>query len=289
MKPPRVLAGRYRLDRLLGAGGMGLVWQARDLLHEQYGDPAADIAIKLLGEPFHQVPDAASLLFAEFALTRHLHHPHVVRCHSFEVDITQGCAFMTLELLRGLTLDHWLCEDPAGLPCNELQEVAGALLDALAHSHSRGVLHGDLKPGNVMLSEQGLKLFDFGLGRSQPGILPGVPQLSRERYNAWTPAYAAPELCTSGELSEATDVYACACLIFELASGRHPYQRLPGDQAQAARLDRALHKPARLPRGCWPVLRQALAFEPTHRAISAQELREAFSIRPGRLMRLFRG
>ncbi|MCO8163802.1 serine/threonine protein kinase [Pseudomonas sp. 21LCFQ010] len=289
MKPPRVLAGRYRLDRLLGVGGMGVVWQARDLLHEQYGDPAADIAVKLLGESFQHVPDAGSLLFAEFALTRHLHHPNVVRCHSFEVDIPQGCAFMTLELLRGLTLDHWLCDELTGLPFSELLEVASALLEALEHSHARGVVHGDLKPGNVMLSEQGLKLFDFGLGQSQPGILPGVPQLSRERYNAWTPAYAAPELCAGGGLSEATDLYACACLIFELACGRHPYQRLPGDQAQAARLDRSLSKPARLPSHCWPALRQALALVPACRTISAQELHQALSARPGRLRRLLGG
>lgn len=277
---PQVLCGRYRLDRLLGVGGMGLVWRARDLLHEQYGNPAPDIAIKLLGEAFDQVPDAGSLLYGEFALTRHLHHPGVVRCYSFEVDTRRPCAFFTMELMHGLTLDHWLCDCPMGLPVRELFEVVLPLLDALSHSHACGVLHGDLKPSNVMLSEEGLRLFDFGLGQAQPGILPGLPQLRRDTFKAWTPAYAAPELHDGAPLSEASDLYAVACLIYELASGKHPFGRLPGDQARAAGQDRTLPIPGRLPRQCWPALRQALAFDPVCRP-SAVQLRDALQIRPG--------
>ncbi|KQQ60268.1 serine/threonine protein kinase [Pseudomonas sp. Leaf127] len=284
--PPQVLCGRYRLDRLLGVGGMGLVWRARDLLHEQYGDPQPDIALKMLGEAFDQVPDAASLLYGEFALTRHLHHPGVVRCYSFEVDTRRPCAFMTLELLQGLTLDHVLCECPTGMPVNELFDVVLPLLQALAHSHARGVLHGDLKPGNVMLGEWGVRLFDFGLGQAQPGILPGLPQLRRDTFKAWTPAYAAPELHEGGALSEASDLYAVACLIYELACGRHPFRRLPGDQARAARLDRTLQRPARLPRHGWPALRRALSFDPACRP-SAAQLHEALQAQAGGWRRVF--
>ncbi|GAB7527962.1 serine/threonine-protein kinase [Pseudomonas sp. 3A(2025)] len=277
---PQVLCGRYRLERLLGVGGMGLVWRARDLLHEQYGDPAPDIAIKLLGEDFDHVPDAAALLYGEFALTRHLHHPGVVRCYSFEVDTRRPCAFITMELMHGLTLDHWLCDCPTGLPLRELFEVVLPLLEALAHSHARGVLHGDLKPSNVMLSETGVRLFDFGLGHAQPGVLPGLPQLRRDTFKAWTPAYAAPELHDGAPLSEASDLYAAACLIYELASGKHPYDRLPGDQARAAGLAHSLCIPGLLPRRCWQVLRQALSFDPALRP-SAVQLHRALQTRPG--------
>ncbi|MBD8803343.1 protein kinase, partial [Pseudomonas syringae] len=270
----QVLCGRYRLDRLLGIGGMSQVWRARDLLHEQYGDPQPDIALKLLSEAFDQVPDAGSLLYGEFALTRHLHHPGVVRCYSFEVDTQRPCAFITLELMHGLTLDHVLCECPTGMPAGELPGVALPLLQALAHCHARGVLHGDLKPGNVMLGEHGLRLFDFGLGQAQPGVLPGLPQLRRDHYKAWTPAYAAPELHDGAPLSEASDLYAVACLIHELACGSHPFGRLPGDQARAARLDRSLHRPAKIPRRAWSALRQALSFDPAARP-GAVQLHEA--------------
>ncbi|MBF4211858.1 serine/threonine protein kinase, partial [Pseudomonas donghuensis] len=86
-------------------------------------------------------------------------------------------AFITMELMRGLTLDKLLCERPLGLPWKELRDIALPLLDALAYAHARGVLHGDMKPSNVMLSEEGVRLFDFGLGQAQEGILPGLPHL----------------------------------------------------------------------------------------------------------------
>ena len=189
---PDVLAGRYHLERLLGAGGMGAVYRARDLLHEQFGDPDPYIALKILSEEFAESPDASALLYSEFALTRRLRHDNVVRAHTFEVDTDCQRAFITMEYMRGLTLDKLLCERPLGLPWKETRDIALPLLDTLAYAHRRGVLHGDMKPSNVMLSEDGLRLFDFGLGQADEGVLPGLPHLSRERFNAWTPGYAAP-------------------------------------------------------------------------------------------------
>ncbi len=132
------------------------------------------------------------MLYSEFALTRRLRHNNVLRPHTFEVDTDCQRAFITMELMRGLTLDKLLCERPLGLPWKELRDIALPLLDALAYAHARGVLHGDMKPSNVMLSEEGVRLFDFGLGQAEEGILPGLPHLSRNRFNAWTPGYAAP-------------------------------------------------------------------------------------------------
>ena len=272
---PDVLAGRYRLERLLGAGGMGAVYRARDLLHEQFGDPDPYIALKVMSEEFSETPDASALLYSEFALTRRLRHPNVVRLHSFEVDTQCQRAFITMELMRGLTLDKLLCERPLGLPWKELRDVVRPLLDALAYCHARGVLHGDLKPSNVMLCEDGVRLFDFGLSQAEEGVLTGLPQLSRSRFNAWTPGYAAPELLEGGALSASADLYAVACVIYELAGGKHPYRRLPSTQARDERLDRSLQAPQNLPRHCWPALRAALAFDAADRSISAQALRDA--------------
>jgi len=274
---PEVLAGRYRLERLLGAGGMGVVYRARDLLHEQFGDPDPYIALKLMSDELSAAPDASALLYSEFTLTRRLHHPNIVRLHSFEVDTQCQRAFITMELMRGLALDRLLCERPTGLPCKELCEVVRPLLDAVAHSHAHGVLHGDLKPSNVMLSEEGVRLFDFGLGQAEEGILTGLPQLSRSRFNAWTPSYAAPELLEGGALSVSSDLYALACVIYELACGKHPFRRLPSIQARQACLDRELQAPRNLPKHCWPVLRRALAFDPAARLTTVAQLRAAFS------------
>ncbi|MEG1039453.1 MAG: serine/threonine-protein kinase [Pseudomonas sp.] len=276
-KLPDVLAGRYRLERLLGAGGMGAVYRARDLLHEQYGDPDPYIALKVMSEAFSETPDASALLYSEFALTRHLRHPNIVRVHSFEVDTDCRRAFFTMELLRGLALDQLLCERPLGLPWNELRDVVLPLLDTLAYSHACGVLHGDMKLSNVMLCEDGVRLFDFGLSRAEEGILPGLPQLSRSHFTAWTPSYAAPELLEGAPLSASSDLYSLACVIYELAGGKHPFQRLPSTQARDERLDQQLQAPPNLPKHCWPVLRRALAFDPTARRATVLQLRDVFS------------
>ncbi|WP_408636562.1 serine/threonine-protein kinase [Pseudomonas agronomica] len=274
---PKILAGRYCLDRLLGAGGMGVVYRARDLLHEQFGDPDPYIALKMLGEAFDESPDASQLLYSEFALTRRLLHPNVLRPYTFEVDAVHRRTFITMELLRGSTLDKLLCERPLGLPWAELKTIAVPLLDAIAYAHERGVLHGDIKPSNVMLGEDGVRLFDFGLGLIEKGPLKSLPSLNRQRLNAWTPGYAAPELLEGGPLSAPADLYSLACLLYELACGKHPYQRLPSNQARDTGLERRLKAPRNLPRRCWVALREALAFDPARRRISATRLRDVWA------------
>lgn len=285
-KMPDVLAGRYRIERLLGAGGMGAVYRARDLLSEQFGDPDPYIALKFLSEEFAESPDASTLLFSEFALTRRLRHNNVLRLHTFEVDTDCQRAFITMELMRGLTLDKLLCERPLGLPWKELRDIALPLLDALAYAHSRGVLHGDVKPSNVMLSEEGVRLFDFGLGQAEAGILPGLPHLRRSRFNAWTPGYAAPELLDGQPISARADVYGVACVLYELASGKHPFRRLPSTAARDEQLDRELQSPKHFPRHCWPALRTALAFDVDDRTITAAQLRDAMGANSSLLQRL---
>jgi len=264
--PPTLLGGRYRLERILGTGGMGVVYRARDLLHEAFGEPDASVALKLLGATFAASPDAHVLLYSEFALTRSVQHPHVVRAFSFDVDIEHKLAFFTMELMHGMTLDRLLMECPQGLPWHELQPLALQLLDALACTHRQGVLHGDIKPANLLLGEQGLRLFDFGLGHAQAQAAAGLPGLSRNRLNAWTPAYAAPELIAGGALSASADLYGAACVLYELAQGGRPGEPSP---------NQALPRPRQLPRHCWPALRSALVRDPEHRCITVAELREA--------------
>ncbi|MEB0043802.1 MULTISPECIES: serine/threonine-protein kinase [unclassified Pseudomonas] len=283
---PDVLAGRYRIERLLGAGGMGAVYRARDLLNEQFGDPDPYIALKILSEEFAESPDASALLYSEFALTRRLRHDNVLRFHTFEVDTDCQRAFITMELMRGLTLDKLLCERPLGLPWFELRDIALPLLNALAYAHARGVLHGDMKPSNVMLSEDGVRLFDFGLGQAEEGILPGLPHLSRSRFNAWTPGYAAPELLEGQPLTAGADVYGVACVLYELAGGKHPFRRLPSTQARDEHLERELRAPKNLPKHCWPALRKALTFNAADRTISAAQLRDAMGATSSLLQRL---
>ena len=266
--PPNLLAGRYQLERILGTGGMGVVYRARDLLHEAFGEPDCRVALKLLGESLSASTDAHVLLYSEFALTRSLRHDHVVRAFSFEVDTALQVAFFTMEVMPGLTLDRLLQECPQGLPWQELQPMALQLLEALAYTHRQGVLHGDVKPANIMVGEQGLRLFDFGLGHAQAQAEAGLPALSRNRLNAWTPAYAAPELLAGGRLSPRADLYGAACVIYELAQGNRPGK---------GQLNKPLPRPRQLPRQCWSALRSALEVDPERRTLSAEELCEAIN------------
>ena len=285
---PEVLSKRYRIERLLGVGGMGAVYRARDLLREQFGDPEPWIAIKALNDTFAEYPDAHALLYSEFALTSRLHHAHVVQLYGFHTDAKCRRAYITMELLKGPTLDELISANPDGMPWEQLQEIAIALLQALSYSHARGVLHGDLKPSNVIMAEDGLRLFDYGLGQSIGDKLPGLPRLSRARLAAWTPRYAALELLDGQPLTAAADVYAAACVLYELCSGHHPFSRLTARQAKKMEQDKTLACPPRLPAHCWPALREALAFDLEQRPDSKGLLAALSAPPPTLLERLLR-
>lgn len=254
---PSLLAGRYRIDGVLGAGGMGRVYRARDLLHAQLGEPCSSVALKMLGETLAQSSDAHVLLYSEFALTRRLGHERVVRVFSFEVDTDFSVAFFTMELLQGVTLDRLLLGYPDGVPWRELQPIARQLLDAVRYTHDQGVLHGDVKPANILVGRDGLRLFDFGLGQAAGQV---TPRLNRSRFDAWTPEYAAPELLAGAALSASADLYGVACVLYTLAHGRC----LSGEERYVP--------PRQLPRHCRAALRTALAVDPQRRTISVEEL-----------------
>ncbi|NNA88162.1 serine/threonine-protein kinase [Pseudomonas gessardii] len=264
---PALLAGRYRLERVLGVGGMGVVYRARDLLHEQFGEPRSQVALKVLGEHLAPSQDAHLLLYSEFSLTRYLRHERVVRVFSFEVDTTGEVAFFTMELMSGMTLDQLLLNCPRGVPWQALRPIALGLLEALGYIHRQGVLHGDVKPGNVMLGADGVRLFDFGLAQALGPPLSGLPALSPQRFTAWTPAYVAPELLEGAPLSASSEVYGAACLLYDLALG--------GRAAQGAGPRPRLAPPRQLPRRCWSALRVALSVDPQRRTITADELQAA--------------
>ncbi|MFL1551651.1 serine/threonine-protein kinase [Pseudomonas sp. D47] len=264
---PTLLNGRYQLEQLLGVGGMSTVYRARDLVRDGFTDPEPFVAIKILSEEISEYADANALLYCEYALTLRLHHPHVIRLHSFEIDSQSQRGFITMELMRGIPLDRLLCERPQGLPWEELREIAIAALEALSYSHSQGVLHGDIKPSNLMLTDTGVRLYDFGLGQPLEGMLSGLPRLQRSRFTAWTPLYAAPELLAGDAASTSTDVYAICCVLFELSSGRHPF---PKQSDQKVNAHTGL-RPSNLPKTLADALRRGVRTDPSSR-ISLPEL-----------------
>lgn len=269
-----LLNGRYRLDRVAGRGGMSTVYRAQDIFSARLNGAAPWIAIKAMNDRYAQHKHASALLLNEFARLRQLRHPRVVRAYHFDVDRESQRPFMCMEWLEGRPLDQWLSAQRRPLAWAALKPIAVSALAAVAYVHSRGVVHGDLKPGNLMLSERSTRLFDFGLSELTGDRESGPARLRQDRTTAWTPAYAALELLDGGLPTLATDVYALGCVLYELATGQHPYGRLNARDALLQRQRPAC--PPTVPPRPWAALREALNLERVGRCISAPELAEAF-------------
>ena len=212
---PAPAASRYQLVRLLGRGGSGDVFCAKDpLLRRQ-------VAIKVLGIPV----DTARFL-REARIMAQLEHPHIVPVHDFGVG-EDGTPWIAMTLIEGRTLGEWARE----LGDDRLQreglldvlDILDRICDALAYAHSRGVLHLDLKPTNVMVGDFGrVWLMDWGIARVLTGDLLDAPGAGGKIYG--TPSYVAPEQVTSpDDLDERTDIYGLGALLYALLCGEAPH------------------------------------------------------------------
>lgn len=203
------LGDRYRIERVLGRGGMGIVIKAHDHVLER------PVAIKMLNEQWQDNATAQKLFFDEARQLAGLKHPNLVAVH--DVTTLEGIVVMIMEFVQGHPLDAILNEQgPLAPPM--LHQVAGQLGAAMCYLHRQGVIHRDIKPGNMLWREDNtLKIIDFGLARS-------LKQLNiRGTQVRGTPAYMAPEQLLGQPLTFATDLYQAGVSLFELASGRLPF------------------------------------------------------------------
>lgn len=215
--PTTVVGGRYRLQRPLGRGGMAVVWEATDLLRNQ------SVAIKLLrDEP--ATDDPVAVLHEEALSTARAHGPHVVELLASGDDEKVG-PYLVLELLRGEDL-YTRLERGGRMPRALALDVALQIADALASAHRAGVVHGDLKPGNVFLERVDpsddrfrVKLIDFGHADRRSG----APSFSPSPTIFGTLAYMAPERLRGRAPDERGDVWSLGVILFELLTGTRPY------------------------------------------------------------------
>lgn len=269
--PIKVVAGRYQLERILGVGGMAVVFRAFDRLAAHFNHPFPYVALKMFKDEFAGFTDASYLLYSEYALLATLNHPNIVRSFQFDIDAVTERAFLTLEFLKGMTLDQWLVENPLGTSLSKITPMLLEIIDAVNYSHQHNIVHGDLKPSNIMLTQKGCVLFDFGLGQMLAGDLSILPKISRKRFNAWTPKYAAPELLEDISLTTKTDVFALSCIIYELLTGQNPYYI-----DKKTKYTVKPFKPKDLTKKQWTALYCGLAIKPNERLITAQELKNIF-------------
>jgi hypothetical protein len=208
-----LLARRYRLIDPIGAGGMSIIWRARDELLDRM------VATKVLAAELAADAKFRDLVREEARAAAQLVHPHVTAVHDYgEIVGTDGSitAFVVMELLAGEELEAALTAGP--LPWQEAVEVCAQVAEALAAAHRLGIVHRDVTPANIMLTANGAKVLDFGIATHI-----GAPDEDEEGDTFGTPAYVAPERLDGVPAQPATDTYSLGVLLFETLTGRVPF------------------------------------------------------------------
>ncbi len=232
-KPRTVLAGRYQVRRELGRGGMGIVYLCRDLVVDER------VALKILTRPGTKVrPEDAWWFQEEARALAGLSHPAIVRARDFGA-LDDGTPYLAMDAVPGRSLHEWiyLAQHEGLLPWSVIWSTVDQVLSALGHAHSRGVIHGDLKPSNVLLDippdggEPTVHVLDLGLAwlmqdrvdHRLDGAEVAEPTV---RWGAGTPGWMAPEQIrfAAPHIGPPTDLYSLGCILYALLTNREPYE-----------------------------------------------------------------
>jgi non-specific serine/threonine protein kinase len=229
-----LLKGRFQLEREIGRGGMGVVYLARDERKVEARDRDPYVAVKVLNDEFRRHPDSLIALQRESRRAQLLAHDNILRVYDFDKDRT--IVFMTMEYIDGTDLRTLIRERAYhGLPLAEARPLIAGMAHALQRAHAAGIVHSDFKPGNVMVTREGVpKVFDFGIARAAKRLGEATGEetvFDAGTLGALTPAYASLEMTRGREPSPADDIYALGCVTFELLTGKHPFDKVSAEVA----------------------------------------------------------
>jgi len=266
----RLLKKRFVLEEVLGKGGMGVVYKARDLRKVEAQDSNPYIATKVLGKNFKDHPQAFISLQQEAVKSQKLAHPNIVTVHDFDRD--GSTIFMTMELLKGDPLDSLLKQE-APFSRESAFRYFTELCAGLDYAHKRGLIHSDFKPANIFVTTSGVvKILDFGIARAA-----NRDSLSSDfdagDLGALTPAYATIEMAHGEAPSFSDDVYALACVFYQMLTGNHPYERLSAADARDKKLKPK--RPEILSNREWQALRQGLSLTKDKRPGTIKQFRSS--------------
>jgi serine/threonine protein kinase len=260
--PGMVIRENYRLIEPIGKGGTGVVWKAIDLVQEAGDSRTPYVAIKFLNRNFKQ-----QALIGEFARYQRLSHPNIVRAD--ELSHTGGTVFMVMEFMSGIPLKQLIKNYPEGLSLEKAKPIIQGMAHALSYAHKEGIAHLDFKPANVFYDPEAqlAKVIDFGIAWL-------IKQSEREgtlsEQGALTEPYASREMLLSLEHpAPVDDIYALACVTYELLSGKHPFESKTSAKAENEQLS---PKPIEgLSRQQNQALERALAFRRKERTQTVDE------------------
>jgi TolB-like protein len=268
--------GPYEIHSPLGAGGMGEVYRATD------SKLGRDVALKVLSAEMAHDPERLARFRREAKALAQLDHPNIVTIYSVEEH--DGIHFLTMQLVEGQPLDRVI--PAAGLPVEQIVEIASALGDALAAAHEKGIVHRDLKPANVMLSHEGrVKVLDFGLAKDIGASDPADATLTSDHRThvgvvMGTPAYMSPEQTSGRPLDHRTDIFSLGVVLHEMATGRRPF-----DGSSSAELVSSILRDTPLlvtdlrpdlPSDLARIVRRCLEKDPRHRVQTARDVSNEF-------------
>ncbi|MFJ4188156.1 serine/threonine-protein kinase [Kitasatospora sp. NPDC089509] len=269
----QLLVGRYRLVRQLGQGGMGQVWQAQD---ETLDRPVAVKVISLLTGGGSRGGEARARFLREARLTARLQHPNIVTIHDLgkHGEGEDRVPFLVMELVRGEGLDTLMRRGAATLA--DAARWGEQIAQALAAAHDAGIMHRDIKPSNILITPAGTaKVLDFGIARA---VDPTDTRLTESGFIVGTPPYMAPEQAR-GFPEPRSDLYALGCILFELITGRLPFQAPDTLGYLSAHLTQEPPMPSSLSTGipfAWDdLLLRLLAKNPEQRYPNATDLSQA--------------
>jgi formylglycine-generating enzyme required for sulfatase activity len=272
--PPfiRTLVSRFGLAELAGEGGMSRVYKAVDLRMVEAGTDDPHVAVKVLNIPFENVNDAMALLHREMRHLQDLVHPNIVRV--FDCDRDGDTVFMTMEFLAGRTLTRTVrAPGFSGLDAAAALPIIRSIASALEFAHGKRVVHGDLTPGNVMLADSGaVKVIDFGIARiiADPiKTFVGRASARADAITGVTPAYASPQQIENRGVDFRDDVYSLGCIVWELLTGTHPFNRKQSTLARDA--GDKLERHSRLTARQYRALAHALQFDRAARTPSVRQ------------------
>ncbi|GIE77787.1 hypothetical protein Aph02nite_37370 [Actinoplanes philippinensis] len=254
----RVIAGRYRLGRMLGRGGMGAVWQAEDTLLGR------EVALKEVAGAAHPSESQVRRTLREAQAAARLRHPSIVTVYDVVTD--DGAPWIVMELVDGRSLAETIAEQGL-LTERRTAEIGLHVLDALRAAHREGIAHRDVKPANILLEDERVVLTDFGIA-----AIDDATALTATGQMVGSPAYLAPERINGQPATAAADMWSLGVTLYTAVTGRSPFQREDTQSTLAAILHHRPESPAHAGR-LWPVIKGLLDKDPIRR-LGAEQARE---------------